>query len=89
MIKERSEQLWFELGVLLPPIPFNWSKVAINNACTSMIAAAIRAAVEAEREACARVCDEQAKDVVGEWHGNEDYRIGARVCARIIRARED
>lgn len=47
----------------------------------------LRAAVEAEREACALVCDGQAQDVIGEWYGNEDYRRGAAKSARLIRAR--
>ncbi len=47
----------------------------------------IQRAVQAEREACALVCDKRGQDIVGEWYGNEDYRRGANMCAAMIRAR--
>lgn len=51
------------------------------------IASAISEAVQAERLACAAVCDEQGQDVIGHWFGNEDYRRGANACGVLIRAR--
>lgn len=45
----------------------------------------IAAAIRNDREEMARLCDEQAQDVTGEWYGNEDYRRGAAKCAELIR----
>jgi hypothetical protein len=45
----------------------------------------LRYVVNSRLEECAALCDEQGKDVVGEWYGNEDYRRGANACATAIR----
>jgi len=44
---------------------------------------AYEAGVAAEREACARVCDEERRY----WKRNEGRRDGAESCAKAIRAR--
>lgn len=47
-----------------------------------------RAIAAAEREACAKVCDEEARQFnLGD--GFEDHAIGAEYCADVIRARSN
>jgi hypothetical protein len=46
----------------------------------------IEAAVEAEREACARVCDEEDGDTP-DWETDCVWSQAARHCAKAIRAR--
>ena len=49
--QERADQLWFELNILLPPLPVTWSAVAVNEACTAMIVDALQRAIEGDRVA--------------------------------------
>jgi len=82
----------------------SWGGVVINTACAATIAAAIRAAIAAEREACALVCNAIADDKLAHFKGhsphapNNDHRAdtytegessGAELCAIGIRARKE
>lgn len=61
------------------------------SAAAEIARAALRAEAESTilineiLEQAARVCDEQATEVVGQWHGPPKYRDGARACADRIR----
>lgn len=54
---------------------------------TGRMLEAFAAKIEAaEREACAKLCDELLTDASGQWH-NDDMAAGAYECAAAIRAR--
>src|SRR5262245_6899981 len=48
--------------------------------------AALEADAAAAYEDAARICDREATEAIGEWRGPPDYRHGARICAKYIRA---
>ncbi len=96
--EDRADQLYFELSIILPPLPHEWSAMAVQEACTTMIRDAIRAAVEAEREACAAACDTVGKIIdLNRIAVVDSLRIdnlvamhaAAERCAIDIRARKD
>ena len=57
---------------------YKWDIHSCGPTCKRYACVAIREAVEAEREACAKVCDKQADSA---------YWEGADACAEAIRAR--
>lgn len=61
---------------------YKWDVHSCGPTCKRYACVAMREAVEAEREACAKVCDELAND-----ENTDEYINGADWCAVRIRAR--
>jgi hypothetical protein len=59
---------------------YTWDVHSCGPTCTKAACVATRKAVEAEREACAKVCEAKID-------GTPDYNQGAWDCAESIRAR--
>ena len=60
---------------------YKWDVHSCGPTCTNAVCVAMREAVEAEREACAKVCETEWSNVAERIYGEE--------CAAVIRARSN
>jgi hypothetical protein len=63
---------------------YKWDVHSCGPTCTKVVCVAMREAVEAEREACAKVCDDLYKQTL---NLNSWVEINPKICADAIRAR--
>ena len=73
-----------------PDMAANETAKAVLDALDSYIKVLVQNAVEAEREACAKVCEKEQFELTQNVDGNnfmQHFDAGCRSCAEMIRAR--